>query len=421
MTEMTKPFLRKLCKDAGLYTTPSINDKLYLHYKGFSAIENLDEYTGLKVIWLEGNGLGKISGLENQTLLRTLYLHENLIEKIENIDHLIDLDNINLSKNYIKMIENMSTLKKLTSLNIAHNVISTLEGVRQVLELPALQTLDLQHNKIEDPAIVDIVAQIPDLRVLYLMGNPCVKQIRNYRKTIVAKCKTLKYLDDRPVFEEERRRVDAWWKVIDAGGSNDEATEAERKELQLIRKEKDDADERNFREFEKMMKEGQAIKKQRAADAAAAAAAQSGILMPPPPPESEINPFSGEAVIPVPESDELRKTRENRWNMEPPKPPTREEERGTKIAIEEIDDDEEDDEEEDEDDGVSETKDDEEEEEEEESTPTAQVEQLSLDTNTSQASSRPKFMNLLAEASQEVQANVKEIKKTEESMLYELD
>jgi dynein assembly factor 1 len=45
------------------YTTPSLNDCLYLHYKGFDRIENLEEFTGLKVIYLEGNGLGKIEGL----------------------------------------------------------------------------------------------------------------------------------------------------------------------------------------------------------------------------------------------------------------------------------------------------------------------------------------------------------------------
>jgi hypothetical protein len=34
-----------------------------------------------------------------------------------------------------------------------------------------------------------------------------VKQIKHYRKTVIARCKDLRYLDDRPVFEEERRRV----------------------------------------------------------------------------------------------------------------------------------------------------------------------------------------------------------------------
>jgi dynein assembly factor 1, axonemal len=42
--------------------------------------------------------------------------------------------------------------------------------------------LDIQSNRIEDEAILDVVAAIPDLRVLYLMGNPVVNKIRHYRK-----------------------------------------------------------------------------------------------------------------------------------------------------------------------------------------------------------------------------------------------
>jgi Leucine-rich repeat (LRR) protein len=87
--EMTKAKLRELCKRDGLYMTPSLNDKLYLHYKGFRRVECLEEYTGLRVLWLEGNGLDSIGGLDNQPELRTLYLQENLIERIENLEHLV--------------------------------------------------------------------------------------------------------------------------------------------------------------------------------------------------------------------------------------------------------------------------------------------------------------------------------------------
>jgi dynein assembly factor 1 len=74
----------------------------------------LEEYTGLKVLWLEGNGLPRIEGLENQKELRTLYLHENLIQKIEGLESQLLLDTLNLSQNQISSIENLGHLKHLT-------------------------------------------------------------------------------------------------------------------------------------------------------------------------------------------------------------------------------------------------------------------------------------------------------------------
>ena len=70
----------------------------HLTCQGFSKIQNLDEYTGLKVIWLEGNGLTRIEGLDCQLELSTLYLQENVIERIENLSHLHQLNTLNLSK-----------------------------------------------------------------------------------------------------------------------------------------------------------------------------------------------------------------------------------------------------------------------------------------------------------------------------------
>jgi dynein assembly factor 1 len=45
---ITKSFLKKLTKTdfKQYYTTPHLNDILYLHYKGFTKIDNLEEYTG---------------------------------------------------------------------------------------------------------------------------------------------------------------------------------------------------------------------------------------------------------------------------------------------------------------------------------------------------------------------------------------
>ena len=58
--------------------------------------------------------------------------------------------------------------------------------------------------------VLAIFKQMPDLRVLYCQGNPFVKELRNYRKRMISEIKTLRYLDDRPVFEDERLTVEAW-------------------------------------------------------------------------------------------------------------------------------------------------------------------------------------------------------------------
>jgi dynein assembly factor 1 len=79
---ITPEFMKQLLRsDLKLYyMTPSLNDVLYLHFKGFEGIENLQEFVNLKVLYLEGNCIEVIHGLHEQKELKCLYLHQNLIE-----------------------------------------------------------------------------------------------------------------------------------------------------------------------------------------------------------------------------------------------------------------------------------------------------------------------------------------------------
>lgn len=247
---LSEPYLKQLCKEMKQYTTPRLNDQLYLHFKGFPKIECLDEYTGLRCLWLEGNGLRKIEGLDANTELRGIYCQQNCIETIENIGHLAELDAINCSNNMIKTVTGLADNKKLNTLTISHNKLKNSASVRGVLECPSLKILDFSHNDIDDPTVIEVFAAMENLRVLNLMGNKCVKMIPQYRKTFIVRCPQLTYLDDRPVFPKERAQADAFfngWEGIPAGR---EAERAARLAFVAAEKEKQNQGIRHLMEIQ---------------------------------------------------------------------------------------------------------------------------------------------------------------------------
>ena len=121
-----------------------------------------------------------------------------------------DLDTLNISNNRLCNLENISSLSSLQTLVCTYNKLKTGESVAELRHCSSLQTLDLQHNELDDPDVLDLFKELPDLRCLYLSGNPMVSKIKNYRKTVVAALSKLTYLDDRPIFEVERRCAEAW-------------------------------------------------------------------------------------------------------------------------------------------------------------------------------------------------------------------
>ncbi len=123
----------------------------------------------------------------------------------------------------------------------------------------------------------------------------------------------MKYLDDRPVFDDERLRAEAYIGALDAtGGDANAAREAERVEMDRQRREKKDKEEYNFRAFNEMIKNAKAehLAKEEAAAAAAKAAGMPSVSSQVA--NTAVNPYSGEPILKTEDPAMLRAYREVR-------------------------------------------------------------------------------------------------------------
>ena len=209
--EMTAKWLKAHCKENGGYGTPELNDKLYLHFQGFDRIQNLEAYTGLKSLFLEGNGLEDLEGLSACVELRCLFAQQNMVTGIPP-SLPVSLSTLNVSNNNVSHLRNVARLVELQTLQASNCKLKTLESLEELRACATLSTVDLQNNEIDgDPeAMVGLFASMPKLACLYMQGNPVVSQLRQYRKRMIASIKSLAYLDDRPVFPLERHCAEAW-------------------------------------------------------------------------------------------------------------------------------------------------------------------------------------------------------------------
>lgn len=260
-TELTKEKIKSILDgDRRIYyRTQELNDKLYLHYGGYSKLANLEGFTGLKTLYAECNALETLEGLETCTQLRSLFLQENCVRTLRGVEEFKELWSLNLSSNFLERIgEEVRDLPKLNTFMAAKNRIG-FNGVEDLAGLVGshISCLDIQDNKVDDPEILpEVLMRMPNLSCLYLKGNPVCKKIPNYRKTVIASLRGLKYLDDRPVFAEDRRYAEAFNK----GGIAEE-----REERKRFKAEKDAAHRRNMEAFRNMVENAKREKQERRA------------------------------------------------------------------------------------------------------------------------------------------------------------
>ena len=131
----------RICKENKQFRTPELNDKLFLHFKGFGRIENLEAYTGVKALFLEGNAIDTVEGLAALTQLKCLYLQQNVIDHLgPGLAECGAVEIVNLSNNRLtELSEHLAALPLLGTLQLAHNSLEGLEGLEPLTRCPALQ------------------------------------------------------------------------------------------------------------------------------------------------------------------------------------------------------------------------------------------------------------------------------------------
>lgn len=121
------------------------------------------------------------------------------------------LHTLNVSGNMLDDLRGVRGCAQLQTLMAADNHLTTGCVVEEVAVLEELETLDLQGNDLADvDVMLRMLCSLPRLKCLYLKGNPLVRDCQNYRKRVIAALPELTYLDDRPVFDQERSCAQAW-------------------------------------------------------------------------------------------------------------------------------------------------------------------------------------------------------------------
>jgi len=135
---------------------------------------------------------------------RELDLRGNKISAIENLGATQDqFDTIDMSDNEIHKLENFPLLRRLKMLILNNNrLVKIAPKIGE--NLPALDTLILTNNRFENLSDLELLAEIPTLKMVSLLDNPVVHK-QNYRLFLIYLLPKLRVLDFKKVKAQEKR------------------------------------------------------------------------------------------------------------------------------------------------------------------------------------------------------------------------
>ena len=202
----------------------SMSDSWQHHMRGSSGnlltmgVLPASKWRFLRHLSLADNSMTSIPPTSLAPLSNTLYsldLSTNLFAQIpDSLATLTALRALNLSHCMIESLQSLtrSPLPAITALNLRANRLQSLAGVEK---LYPLERLDLRDNRLTDPSELARLTGIPDIREIWVEGNPFTRSHRDYRVTIFNLFrKTAGYTEDividgtGPTYSERRFLVE---------------------------------------------------------------------------------------------------------------------------------------------------------------------------------------------------------------------
>lgn len=192
--------------DGNQLRSAQLNELPYLQIASFAYNQIADTegicHPRLASLDLKGNRIQAVTGLDPEKLksLHTLELRGNQLYTTAGIN-LPKLKKLFLAQNVLKNMEGLENLSDLTTLHLRDNHIESLSGFSK--EMQSLQYLNLRGNAITSLGELAKLRDLPKLRALVLLENPCTDE-SEYRQEALVQMPHLERLD-KDFFEEEER------------------------------------------------------------------------------------------------------------------------------------------------------------------------------------------------------------------------